>query len=265
MKRSQSTRREGQRGYALMMVMFLAALMVLGAMTAELSVATQGRREKEKELIWRGEQYDRAIRLYYKKKGRFPTSLDDLTKDEPGLPHFIRKAYKDPMNKEDGSWRLIYVAANGQLIGSVMNTTLQGMAAGMPGTTNLFGQTGATGTTGATGSTASTGSMFGGGFTLGSTGSTGATGASGSTSPPTSNSAGPIDSNNPMMGGNIIGVASKVKRDSLMVYNKGTTYYEWEFIWNPMQGNVVAPIGTQPVGTQPGIGGTPPPTSPIVH
>ncbi len=262
MKRDQSQLCEGQRGYALMMVMFLAALMVLGAMTAELSVATQGRREKEKELIWRGEQYDRAIRLYYKKKGRFPTSLDDLTKDEPGLPHFIRKAYKDPMNKEDGSWRLIYVAANGQLIGSVMNTTLQGMAAGMPGTTNLFGQSGATG---ATGSTASTGPTFGGGFSLGSTGSTGATGSTGSTAPPTSNSAGPIDSNNPMMGGNIIGVASKVKRDSLMVYNKGTTYYEWEFIWNPMQGNVVAPIGTQPVGTQQGIGGTPPPSSPIVH
>ncbi len=152
MSKDNRQRNERQRGYALMMVMFMAALMVLGAMTAELSIKTQGRREKEKELIWRGNQYDRAIRLYYKKKGRFPTSLDDLTKDEPGLPHFIRKAYKDPMNNEDGTWRLIYVAPNGQLIGSVMNTTLQGMAAGMPGgTTNLFGQTGATQSTGATG------------------------------------------------------------------------------------------------------------------
>ncbi len=68
-----------------------------------------------------------------------------------------------------------------------------------------------------------------------------------------------------MMGGNIIGVASKVKRDSLMVYNKGTTYYEWEFIWNPMQGNVVAPIGTQPVGTQPGGANPSSPGSGIEH
>ncbi len=74
-----------------------------------------------------------------------------------------------------------------------------------------------------------------------------------------------------MIGGNIIGVASKVKKDSLMVYNKGTTYYEWEFIWNPMQSNAVAPIGTQPV-SQPGatnaptIGpGSSSPSSPIVH
>src|SRR5260370_3216410 len=31
----------------------------------------------------------------------------------------MRQAYKDPMNKEDGSWRLIYVGAAGQLIGSL--------------------------------------------------------------------------------------------------------------------------------------------------
>ena len=31
----------------------------------------------------------------------------------------MRQAYKDPMNGEDGSWRLIYVGPAGQLIGSL--------------------------------------------------------------------------------------------------------------------------------------------------
>src|SRR3989442_694133 len=51
--------------------------------------------------------------------GRFPTSLEDLTKPKVGSLRFMRQAYKDPMNKEDGSWRLIYVGAAGQLIGSL--------------------------------------------------------------------------------------------------------------------------------------------------
>jgi len=51
--------------------------------------------------------------------GRFPTSLDDLTKPKLGSLRFMRQAYKDPMNKENGEWRLIYVGAAGQLIGSL--------------------------------------------------------------------------------------------------------------------------------------------------
>src|SRR5260370_35261309 len=70
-------------------------------------------------MIWRGKQYTRGVKLYYRKMGRFPTSLDDLTKPKLGSLRFMRQAYKDPMNKEDGSWRFIYVGPPGQLIGSL--------------------------------------------------------------------------------------------------------------------------------------------------
>ena len=35
------------------------------------------------------------------------------------------------------------------------------------------------------------------------------------------------------MGGNIIGVGSKIKKPSLRIYLGGDTYQQWEFIWNP--------------------------------
>jgi len=38
-----------------------------------------------------------------------------------------------------------------------------------------------------------------------------------------------------VIGGNIIGLASKVKQPSLRVYDGGDTYEMWEFIWNPQQ------------------------------
>jgi hypothetical protein len=108
-----------QGGFALLIVIFLVTLLLIGTMSIGLRVLTEGRREKEQEMIWRGKQYTRGIKLYYRKFGRFPTSLDDLTKPSNGNIRFMRQAYKDPMNKEDGSWRLIYVGPTGQLIGSL--------------------------------------------------------------------------------------------------------------------------------------------------
>jgi hypothetical protein len=106
-------------GYALMMVVFFTALLLIATMVAAPRILLEGKREKEKEMIWRGHQYVRGVKLYYRKMGRFPTSIDDLTKPKTGSLRFMRQAYKDPMNGEDGSWRLIYVGPAGQLIGSL--------------------------------------------------------------------------------------------------------------------------------------------------
>src|SRR5882762_7075630 len=109
----------GERGYALLMVVFLVTLLLISVVAVAPNILTEGKREKEKEMVWRGKQYARGVKLYYRKMGRFPTSLDDLTKPKTGSLRFMRQAYKDPMNKEDGAWRLIYVGAAGQLIGSL--------------------------------------------------------------------------------------------------------------------------------------------------
>ncbi|MGH9714786.1 MAG: hypothetical protein ACRD5M_15945 [Candidatus Acidiferrales bacterium] len=78
-------------------------------------------------MIWRGNQYKRAIRLYFRKTGHYPQNLDDLEKGLPQL-HFLRQPYKDPMNSTDGKWRFIYVNSAGQIIGSTRYASLQQMA-----------------------------------------------------------------------------------------------------------------------------------------
>ena len=121
-------RRAKDEGFAIMFVLFLMALVIVGSSVAVLDTLTEGRREREAEMIWRGKQYQRAIGMYYRKFGRFPTSLDDLVKEQDGEIRFLREAYKNPMNNVDGSWRFIYVTPAGQLIGSVQYVSLQQMA-----------------------------------------------------------------------------------------------------------------------------------------
>ncbi len=132
-RHSATAAKRGENGYALLLVVFLTTLMLLATIVAAPSVRTERKREQEEEMIWRGKQYVRAIKLYYRKNGKFPTSLDDLTKPKTGSLRYLRQAYKDPMNKEDGSWRLIYVGPAGQLIGSLkppQTLQMQGGAAG---------------------------------------------------------------------------------------------------------------------------------------
>jgi hypothetical protein len=122
------TRGKGEDGYAVLLAIFLVATMLLLAAAATPNILTQGRRLREQEAIWRGNQYVRAIRLYYQKNGKYPSSLEDLTKPNAAGVHFLRKSYKEPINSSDGSWRLIYVTPTGQLVGSVHYHNLQEMA-----------------------------------------------------------------------------------------------------------------------------------------
>ena len=225
-------------GYALLAVIFFAGVMVLAATVAAPILITQGRREKEEELIWRGEQHVRAIKLYYRKMGRFPKDITDLTAAKNGI-HFLRKAYKDPMNKDDGSWRFIYVGPGGQLIGSVTRKSLTGIptllqpgqAANKPPAappnppptrqvvTNPMGdQTSATGEEGASQNEADTNPNP----------------LPPPIAPPKTAGA---DTGTPVQGqvfgGSLIGVASKVNKASIKFYNGYGKYKEWEFIWDP--------------------------------
>lgn len=123
-----SARRSRQSGYAYFMAFFMITAMIIASQAVLRNMVNEGRRERENEMIWRGNQYVRAVRLYYKKTGHFPQSMDDLQKGLPDL-HFIRpECLKDPMNKADGSWRFIYTNALGQIIGSTRYATMQQMA-----------------------------------------------------------------------------------------------------------------------------------------
>ncbi len=237
--RRRKTAIASQRGFALMMVMFLTTIVLLGAMAAAPFIRTERQREKDEVLIWRGKQYVRGIKLYYRKTGRFPTSIDDLTKPKLGSLRFMRQAYDDPMNKADGSWRFIYVGPGGQLIGSLkpQQSFQMPVQPGAPVGTNAQ-KTGF----GASGFGQSTQGQAGTqqGAQQGATQS--GANAQPSTGAPSSNAVSADDaaatpsgmvSDSPLMGGNIIGVASKINKRSIIVYDKATNYRLFEFIWNP--------------------------------
>lgn len=60
-------------------------------------------REKEKELLFRGDQYRTAIERYVKANSMFPQSIDDLLRDRrtPAMKRHLRQRYKDPISGED--------------------------------------------------------------------------------------------------------------------------------------------------------------------
>ncbi|PYU05447.1 MAG: hypothetical protein DMG34_08270 [Acidobacteria bacterium] len=260
-------RRRSERGYAILLVLFLVTLMLIATISVAPNILTQGRREKETEMIWRGKQYTRAVKLYYRKTGKFPTSMDDLTKPKLGSLRFMRQAYKDPMNKKDGEWRLIYVGPTGQLIGSLKPPqTLQlsglaGAGGALPGTPaaqlgaqsagqtpgQTFGQAVGQifGNTGAAAQSAPSNSANQPN-TAGSANSGTATNATSTDAPGTSPDASDAASEallasdpTTVMGGNIIGVGSTVNQRSIIVYEKAKNYKQFEFIWDPSKDAIV--------------------------
>jgi hypothetical protein len=116
-----------ESGYAMLMALSMTMMILIASTAMIANLRIEGKRQREDEAIWRGNQYARAIRLYFHKTGHYPQTLEDLQKGLPQL-HFLRQTYKDPLNKTDGSWRFIYVNAAGQIIGSTKYTSLQQMA-----------------------------------------------------------------------------------------------------------------------------------------
>ena len=81
----------------------VALLVAMGIMSVMLTVAMPvwhqlAQREKETELIFRGQQYARAIGLFQRRAGpgALPPTLDVLVEQR-----FLRRKYKDPITGED--------------------------------------------------------------------------------------------------------------------------------------------------------------------
>ncbi len=256
MTTSRSSPHRGDGGYAVLLAIFMVATILLLAATATPNILTQGRRLREQDAIWRGNQYVRAIRLYYQKNRKYPSNLDDLTKANAAGVHFLRKAYKDPMNSSGGSWRLIYVVLpSGQLVGSVHYHNLQEMAvaAAFAGqsrgsitglASQLFGQVNPdlNGGTQSVQRGAQPGQLNG--LQSGQFGQPSLGGQNSQNSTVSSTQPAPLNAvDSPVFGGFVIGVASKVKQTSLIVYQGSQSYLEWEFIWNPLMngGGAVLP------------------------
>ena len=110
MQLAQGTRSR-ERGFAMAGLLVAIALLSLALSVAMPTWKTMAQREKEEELIWRGQQYDRAIQLY-RKKNAAPgaPSVDKLVEGR-----FLRKKYKDPIT--NGDFEIVGVSQAGNAPG----------------------------------------------------------------------------------------------------------------------------------------------------
>ena len=109
-------------------VALLAAIVILG-----ISMGAAGKywsfimqREKEEELLFRGEQYRLAIERYYRAlpgRNAYPPSIEELLKDSrtPAGKRHLRQAYKDPVTGVD--FEVIRDQTKGNRITGVFSTS----------------------------------------------------------------------------------------------------------------------------------------------
>ncbi len=221
-----------EQGYILLTLLLFVALMAIGMTAAVASIDMQIRRDREEEMIHRGVQYARAIRLYVKKFGRYPTQIKDL--EDTNNMRFLRRAYKDPITGKD--FKLLH-------LGDVKTV----FSSGIPGASPIGGNPTAAAGAGQPGSpqgtSATTTNSAAGPFSTATTSGAGAGGgsASGAGSSSDQSSTGEdSDSQNGFSGqvfggGPILGVASTSKEKSIRVFNQEDHYNQWQFIYDPTQ------------------------------
>lgn len=238
-------------GYILVAVIFMLALLTLALSIALPKMAKEIQRDRELETVHRGKQYIRAVKMYYKKFGAFPPSMDALV--NTNQMRFLRKKYKDPTTGKD-EWKLIqFGQAKTQSTGFFGQPLMGGAVGG-----NLGGG-GLTGTgPGAGGVPPTSGSVFGGG-----TGSVPI--VPGGIADPNDPTAGAPGLTGPTFGGmGMIGVSPTSPKQSILSWRKKNHYNEWEFIYDPMADLTTIGSGGPPVPVQPGAPGitNPTPTPP---
>lgn len=110
-----------QAGFTYLTILF--AIAVAGVMLAKTGIdwSQAAQRDKEQELLFVGDQYRKAIALYYERTPgavkRYPAKLEDLLSDTRYNPpqHYLRKLYRDPiMNQQE--WGIV-VAPEGGIMG----------------------------------------------------------------------------------------------------------------------------------------------------
>ena len=103
---------ECEAGFVYLGLLMFAALMGAALATAGVLWHTAAMREKEKQLLFVGHAYRRAIEAYYVNTPgpvkRYPRELDDLLRDPrvPFVRRYLRKLYRDPITNTN-DWGLV--------------------------------------------------------------------------------------------------------------------------------------------------------------
>jgi len=172
-RRTLRDRSSAERGYVLLTLLLMVAMMIIAAGAVVQTIAFEIKRDREEEMVHRGVQYARAIRSYYKKFGRYPTKLEDL--ESANNLRFLRKRYKDPITGKD--FKLLHYGEAKLTLsnllggGGIPGANPIGGASGLNGSSGFGGAGGSSGAGGLSGlsgsSTFGSSSGFGGGMNSG--------------------------------------------------------------------------------------------------
>ena len=122
--------RHPERGFALLVIFLMAAAMAFTMYEELPRAAFESARDKEQLLMDRGNQYKRAIQVFYAENKRYPAELKDL--ESTNNKRYLRRRYIDPMTGKD-EWRLIHT--NGAFLTDslVQKPPAQNAKGGLPG------------------------------------------------------------------------------------------------------------------------------------
>lgn len=121
---SKTNRHQGEKGYALIALIGIIMFAMILTTAAAPVLKKEMQREKEEEMLWRGQQIQTAIAQFFAATGKFPTNLKKNLVDgeldgglrigPPGKKvRYLRpSALCDPLNRcdsEEGNWNLVYL------------------------------------------------------------------------------------------------------------------------------------------------------------
>ena len=215
-------RGRADRGYVLLTLLLLMAALAIASAVAVSDIAFNIRRDREEELIHRGVQYRRAIRQYSKKTGRFPVRMEEL--DNTNGLRYLRKHYTDPVTGRP--FKFVYMSEIQVGALAPPNADPSAAANGAPGISagagNNSAQINAAVQPAAPGDSPD--------------------GTSDSAKPASSDSAATnanrstisaSGSQQPIIGGLIVGVVSTSKDQTIRQFNGKNRYNQWRFFYDP--------------------------------
>ena len=250
------SRKPSEEGYVLLAVICMLALMTIALSVAMPRIASDIQRDREVETMHRGQQYIRAIQLYYRKFHAYPPSVDALVKTNN--IRFLRKKYVDPTTRKE-EWHPIMFGQNK----TPMAMGFFGQPLGLGGSPVAgTGPVGGNGIGGAAGGSSSL-------FPTSSIDPTSPTAPAAPTDPgaagggtdangnPAGGSGNTAFGGQTFGGGGIIGVSPMSPKPSILVYKKKSHYNEWEFLYSPLSERGMVGVQNPGIVTPPLQGGSP--------
>jgi type II secretory pathway pseudopilin PulG len=270
MNQHQCRVRRNEQGSALLIVFIVAAIIAIGLYRELPGVAFQAQRQKEQLLIDRGNQYKRAVKLFVRRFGTYPQSIESL--ENTNTVRFLRRRYPDPFTTQQ-DWRLLHAGPGGILLDSKVKTNPGGISSSADSETDT-GDSGSgtvaplprarppairvnnnTGQEVAASDTQEDPSaplLPGGKASAMTDNSPAKVDAASTKDSDTGRSAG---GSGPSFGAGIAGVGSSAHGQSIMLVQKQSDYSLWEFWYNPAVDGDVLPL-IPPQAPFQGVNGT---------